>query len=54
MIQFQQSDLGFNRYIVECKSNKLGIGTEKYERFNRYIVECKFQSKLNINQAIKI
>ena len=34
-------ELGFNRYIVECKL-KGNMGNQVYiQSFNRYIVECK-------------
>lgn len=34
--------MGFNRYIVECKSVGSVVETRTPESFNRYIVECKY------------
>ena len=31
----------FNRYIVECKCEKITHSQARYLGFNRYIVECK-------------
>ncbi|GEM_PF-2173285 len=36
------TDVGFNRYIVECKFDKIFYILKIIIRFNRYIVECKF------------
>ena len=37
----QQTNSGFNRYIVECKFIKKRGDIMKGYSFNRYIVECK-------------
>ena len=37
----------FNRYIVECKSNRMRKEKILSESFNRYIVECKFVNNLS-------
>ena len=34
---------GFNRYIVECKSEGNAPDEKIFEGFNRYIVECKLK-----------
>ena len=38
------TDVGFNRYIVECKFDKIFYILKIIIRFNRYIVECKYDS----------
>ena len=32
----------FNRYIVECKYDLVGVFFYNDDGFNRYIVECKY------------
>ena len=36
-------NIGFNRYIVECKSVLSTLDVIVAIGFNRYIVECKYQ-----------
>ena len=35
-------EVGFNRYIVECKCAKKSHSKVDKDSFNRYIVECKY------------
>ena len=36
--------IGFNRYMVECESNKSSWKSVVWWSFNRYMVECELQT----------